>query len=1060
MKKSAKLTQTGIEGLDLILGNISFPPLGMAYGCRLLIRGLPGTGKTTLGLHLFHHQLVELCSQQGEGGLSSGLIMSFLEAPGELDRIAFQFGLDFKDCPPDIAVLKMGEFTDFGFTQTWIDEREGKDYLCILIDGLSILKSQNQNKLHKSLATLLTKIRMKNLFLIIIAEEDITGQDHFFEHMVDGVINLNVDDSPHRHRYLEITKLRYIDYVRGRHGFDMHQNIDGSSTLEVYPNPACHFIRLVAKQDSANRRVRQSPKKTGIAGAEEGAESPGQRPKFRCGIIGLGGIIHGTKTSDGPELQAGDVFLVTAEAGTDKISMGLSFLSPITSQKGEKGLWLSFGPSSLARVFSREAYTDRFNELVSLYWRSNHQGSDQDTSRFDEICCASGVFHPDQVVANLMHYLTDNADYATRVVVDGLTNIGRELNDQSKVVEYTIWLARLLAKSKAVSLLLVDLSQAFQPIGDIPMEWEAEADFVGHLRWFEINNQLNLTFVLTKSRYSTFKSVPHYINYVRDKAGIELEDRGCPMINMLSGQMAEVQEAKVFLKFFDQNYSTRQVHRPVFDEFKRRYSRRDQIFIHVYRILPSPEHWSFRGYAGAGHSNTKIVCLRQHIMEVLKSDKVLVQIPDEEWKKYLPQTDAKPPEKEYLKARSYSLWGLARRGDPKPCPEAPDQIIPLFADLGVLCSQLDWDNLTDKAEKECQAGHAIKFIETSFPKEIKVPRCWQELFEMNRKFREVRIKQDTVNSKSVNAPKVWYYPQWIDHLFALPDKTSDFMAFFLELLIDFSDWDQDTCFEQLTSYGLSPLIKHRAFDDTIKFLRRLVIEGVSRTPLEKTHYHTAFFSRRWFSRIDQYPLDDPRLPDIEKYLQTKRDPDFDPKKLKIRFKFRVDPLPTHKREEDGQPRHSSGVSCLDFYSLGVIKGALAPETAWMFISELASTRTDINRFENRRGLPILRENWVVPKENPMKENPVRMHDREVIDQIIDKKRFFCNFWIQNRYWYLESDPGIQRLLRNIFIEVESKPLEDITTVLEGIRPTTDELRKDFCTILEEIDKKREEKLSH
>lgn len=1053
------IQQTGIKGFDMILGRkVVFPPEETQFGYRLLIRGLPGTGKTTLGLHLFHQKLNSRYPELPDGNQSKGLIISFQESAWELDSIASKFGLNPKKDLYNYAMLLIDEFPEFGYTTKWINERSENDYLCILIDGLSILKSVKVEELHKHLASLLSKIRRKNLFLIIIAEEDIAGEDHFFEYMVDGVINLTIDDRPHGHRFLEVSKLRYIDYVRGRHGFEMSQDPDGLSKLQVYPSTACHYILQVAN---------------GWKGKKKDAKgSPKEIYTVESGIIGLENIIHGGRIEESklgkhkPGLQIGDVFIVTAEPETDKIGLGLSFLSPITTPKSlEKGLWVSFNPSTLEKVFSPGFHKPQLSDLAKLYGDLAKLYNDK-SGEFAEICCSSGVFHPDKVVFEMMESLSAETDHPTRVIIDGLTNIGRELNDPSKVVEYTIWLARLLAKSNAVSFIFVDLPSAFQPIGNIPMEWDAEATYVGHLRWFEINNQLNLTFVLTKSRYTPFKSIPHYVGntLVEGKYAMELEDRGWPMINMISGQMDVVHEAKVFLKFFDQNYSTRQIHNSVFEEFKGRYSK-DQVFTHVYRIQPTPRHWSFQGYAGAGHSNTKIVCLKQYIMEVLNKDGFLVQIPPQEWEKYPYKTDSSMPNEKYIKAKSYSLWGLARR-EKLPLEESRRRMLPLYADIGVLCGQIDYNNLLEKARTECAPKHTINFHECLKSSIMdNAPQRWDDMFKKNKTFNELKSDQKKINhSKKGDADIEILYPQWIDHLFALPDLTSGpsgFMAFFLELLIDFSGYNDKECFEQLKRYGLRGLIESESFDKTIIFLRRLVMEDVSKTPLGKIHYHTAFFSRRWFSKIDQYPIDDPRLPDIEKFLKSKWDREIEkaltpqqdlnlekpveqkqnkeqiPPQLKIRFQFSVHPLPSTSSESN----HTIGSSCLEFYSLGVIRGALAPETAWMFISELASDRTDIKRFESRRGLPVLRENWVKPRENPQ-----RTLDLNVIDQILDRGQFFCNFWIEN-YWQIESK--LQDLLRKIFIEIEGPAKFDIEDKeLAKIKPTVKQLRREFLEILE------------
>ncbi len=382
------------------------------------------------------------------------------------------------------------------------------------------------------------------------------------------------------------------------------------------------------------------------------------------------------------------------------------------------------------------------------------------------------------------------------------------------------------------------------------------------------------------------------------------------------------------------------------------------------------------------------------------------------------------------------MWGLAcRRAGHKPQKDHGNigLMIPLYADIGVLCCQIDKELLRKKAIHEY--GSEIKTSFDEIPN--KVPSNWHGMFELNKKFKKLQKKQEET--------QVLLYPQWIHQVFAMPDLTSDlsgFMTFFLEILMDYSGMNMQERYSSLKERGLVPFFESEALINTINLLRKFVITGTSKSPLESIHYHTAFFSRRWYSKVDQYPMDDSRLPDIEKYTRPKDDDEFDEKKIKKRIQFSVKPLPsTNTVELDGQ---KIGISCLEFYSVGVIREALAPETAWMFISELASNRTDRIRFETRRGLPIQREHWAAPRENKQRED-----DQQNLDLVLDDERFFCNFWIK-KYWNIES--RLQHLLREIFIGIECHPNaeiseEELDEELNKIQPGTKELQSEFIGFL-------------
>lgn len=479
---------TGIEGLDIILGHSNFPPDEAEKGFRLLIRGVPGTGKTTLGLHLINHQLANA---------SKGLIIYLQEEIKSMDRLSALFKLDFRKSPPDTARVNISEYRKkFPFIKNWIrsqtDNYEKDVKLCIFIDGLSLAQSifDSSQTMHDFILRLLTELPCENLFLIIATEDNLLTNDNYSQHLVDCVIDLTISDNIQRHRFLEIKKCRYIDYFRGKHGFEMFQKDNEKSTLQVYPSPACHF--LLARKQNENKNNKESIEDF--------------RPTISSGIINLEKIIRGSLDNSNL-LSAGDSFVVTSEPGTDEIYFGLSFLSTIFSDKEaiqrQKSLFVSFGYNSLYRLLSFQTYKKRFLHLYENYREYN---TAETATNFTEICRTSIAMHPDRILFQLTEYLIQNKDNVIRIVVTGLNNIGREFDDPKKTTEYILMLIRILHCFNIVGIIFLDLSKNFQTLSDIPMEWAEEADFIGHLGQKEIEGNLIQTFMLTKSRYSNFST--------------------------------------------------------------------------------------------------------------------------------------------------------------------------------------------------------------------------------------------------------------------------------------------------------------------------------------------------------------------------------------------------------------------------------------------------------------------------------------------------------------------------------------------------------------------------
>src|SRR5690554_6320820 len=74
---------TGVVGLDEILEG------GLRRGSCTLLEGVPGTGKTTVGLRFLHHGALD----EGEPGIA----ITFEQFPEQMIDDAAQFGWDIRD---------------------------------------------------------------------------------------------------------------------------------------------------------------------------------------------------------------------------------------------------------------------------------------------------------------------------------------------------------------------------------------------------------------------------------------------------------------------------------------------------------------------------------------------------------------------------------------------------------------------------------------------------------------------------------------------------------------------------------------------------------------------------------------------------------------------------------------------------------------------------------------------------------------------------------------------------------------------------------------------------
>ena len=196
---------TGIQGLDHILHG------GLLPGRVYLIRGEPGTGKTTLGLHFL---------SAGE----TGLLITFAQAAEQIraDAAALNLNLDRVKIldltpPPDVFaevqtydIFLPSEVEREPISQQISNAISGQHPRRILVDSFDHFRGLVNGLLHQR--------RFMQSFFRFATREGATvlvaGEDEQCACVVDGVIELELCD---QHRRIRVTKLRGSDFDAGPH---------------------------------------------------------------------------------------------------------------------------------------------------------------------------------------------------------------------------------------------------------------------------------------------------------------------------------------------------------------------------------------------------------------------------------------------------------------------------------------------------------------------------------------------------------------------------------------------------------------------------------------------------------------------------------------------------------------------------------------------------------------------------------------------------------------------------------------------------------------------------
>jgi circadian clock protein KaiC len=287
---------TGLPGLDEITRG------GLIPRRTYLIRGGPGSGKTTLGAQI-------LCG----GSAERALFVTLGETAAQLRDNAKRGGLSLDAVP--ILDLSPAEDTNaspeaYSLLESWEVEghaihdrviahvREHRPER-VFIDSLSQLRylTPDTFQFRKQVLSLLAQLTAAGATVVATAERGVGTDDEDLAFLVDGVIELRQIDGG---RTCAVTKMRGSGFAEGAHHYAL-----GSGGMVVYP--------------------RLDP---GDHGKDFVQESIGS------GIEGLDALTHGG-------IERGTVTVLSGPSGVGKTSIGAHFMQE-AARRGEHSVIYSF----------------------------------------------------------------------------------------------------------------------------------------------------------------------------------------------------------------------------------------------------------------------------------------------------------------------------------------------------------------------------------------------------------------------------------------------------------------------------------------------------------------------------------------------------------------------------------------------------------------------------------------------------------------------------------------------------------------------------------------------
>lgn len=477
-----KRMKTGIPGLDTILDG------GFLYHNSILIKGPPGSGKTTLGIQIIYNGV----TQFGE----SGVIVLFEQFPQQLFRDISSYHWDIESLvnekklsiifamPEDISTKEL--VSDSPLVSKIQDAVVETGAKRIMIDSIShfislIRPSQDERDLFLRFLN-----AIKSIGLTPVMTAELTPQNEssgFEEYLTDCVLILSSEasrDKTFPMRLLEVKKTRGHTHIRGKHPYRISEK-----GVEVFP----HILPAGYKQEPSEK-VELEKVSSGVGGLDE--------------LLG-GGYTRGTST------------VVAGMPGTFKTTLGIQFLFD-GAKSDEPGLLITFHeqPDFLVKIMKAKglALEDFVNNEKLKIWHFFPK-----SFYMDEL-----LFLLDQELKN---------QRIKRVVVDDINEFERAIEDPATYKDFITAFLTLLSRNNITSVFLQKLDQfpGSAPLSSI--KYASTFDGVIYLGTIEIESAVYKVVSVLKMRGGNFISDLREIRCGAD--GLYLLDKFVGLSGILAG---------------------------------------------------------------------------------------------------------------------------------------------------------------------------------------------------------------------------------------------------------------------------------------------------------------------------------------------------------------------------------------------------------------------------------------------------------------------------------------------------------------------------------------------
>jgi circadian clock protein KaiC len=439
-------TASGITGLDDVLAG------GFTRGCLFLLEGMPGTGKTTLGLRFLlqgaeaGERTLYITLSETKNELLNGAASHGWSVPDNIEIFELQSPESLLEPGQQQSLLYSSDLELGETTKMIFDAVKRAQPTRIVLDSLSEIRLLAQSSLRYRRQLLAMKHSLIQRGATVLALDDLTTDvlDKTAHSIAHGVIRLEelTPDYGAERRRLRVMKYRGQGFRGGYHDF-----IIKTGGIEVFP-------RLVSSE---------------------------HRTKFSAAVLSSG--IAELDALLGGGLEKGSSALVLGPAGTGKSLMVFHF-AQAAIRRGEKVAMFVFD-----------------EELGLLFRRSKAMGIDLEAFQVEGKLLLSQVdaaeLSPGQFSHNVRATIDDSK--VGTVIIDSLNGYQTAMPEEQSLILHMHELLQYLNRQGATTFLTVAQHGL---VGDMksPVDVTYLADSVILLRYFEAAGRVRRAVSVIKKR--------------------------------------------------------------------------------------------------------------------------------------------------------------------------------------------------------------------------------------------------------------------------------------------------------------------------------------------------------------------------------------------------------------------------------------------------------------------------------------------------------------------------------------------------------------------------------